>query len=77
MCINKFRKSRIVGPTGSAPPETVEEEASEVATRSEKSKYRYIDFYCFMSLADFTAYVLRDDRVGEDSFSISSREPAR
>lgn len=54
----------------------MEVKVAKVATRSEKSKYRYSDFYCFMSLADFTAYISRDDNYGEDGFSISgSREP--
>ncbi|MDQ0616767.1 hypothetical protein [Arthrobacter globiformis] len=42
-----------------------------MATTSEKSEYRYSDFYCFMSLADFTAYISRDDGYGEAGFSIS------
>lgn len=33
----------------------------KVATRAEKANYRYSDFYCFMSLADFTAYISADD----------------
>ncbi|MDQ0620083.1 hypothetical protein [Arthrobacter globiformis] len=46
-----------------------------MATKAEKKGYRYCDFYCFMSLADFTAYMARDD--DENSFSISgSSEPA-
>lgn len=47
-----------------------------MATRSEKSKYRYSDFYCFMSFADFTAYISRDDGDGEGGFPISSSAPA-
>ena len=48
-----------------------------VATKAEKSNYRYSDFYCFMSLADFTTYISRDDGDGDGCFSISgSREPA-
>lgn len=42
-----------------------------MATRTEKSKYRYSDFYCFMSLADFTAYIATDDSEGDGCFSIS------
>jgi hypothetical protein len=64
-------------PKGSEVQQTVEGKVAKVATRSEKSKYRYSDFYCFMSLADFTAYVSRDDADGESGFSISgSSEPA-
>jgi len=48
-----------------------------MATKAEKSKYRYSDFYCFMSLADFTAYISRDDGDGDRGFSISgTSEPA-
>lgn len=43
----------------------------KVATKEEKSNYRYTDFYCFMSLADFYAYVSADDVDGEGSISIS------
>lgn len=43
-----------------------------VATKADKANYRYSDFYCFMSLSDFTAYVSRDDVDGEDFFSIST-----
>lgn len=46
----------------------------KVATRAEKANYRYSDFYCFMSLSDFTAYVARDDADGEDFFSISASQ---
>lgn len=55
---------------------TVKVKVAKVATTAEKSKYRYSDFYCFMSLADFTAYVSRDDRDGDSGFSISGSEPA-
>lgn len=41
-----------------------------MATRAEKFSYRYCDFYCFMSLADFTSYISRDD--DDDGFAISS-----
>lgn len=41
-----------------------------MATRTEKSIYRYCDFYCYMSWADFTSYISRDD--DEDSYTISS-----
>ncbi|MDQ1058402.1 hypothetical protein QFZ23_002303 [Arthrobacter globiformis] len=62
---------------GSEVWQTVEGKVAKVATRSEKLKYRYSDFYCFMSLADFTAYVSRDDAGGESGFSISdSSKPA-
>lgn len=42
-----------------------------MATRAEKSNYRYSDFYCFMSLADFTAYISADDGEGDGCISIS------
>lgn len=42
----------------------------KVATRAEKANYRYCDFYCFMSLADFTAYISADDDA-DDRISIS------
>ncbi|MFJ5693915.1 hypothetical protein ACIP9X_08685 [Arthrobacter sp. NPDC093125] len=44
-----------------------------MATRAEKSNYRYSDFYCFMSLADFTAYISVDDVDGDGGVSISHR----
>lgn len=44
-----------------------------MATRAEKSNYRYGDFYCFMSLADFTAYISIDDGEGDGCVSISHR----
>lgn len=47
--------------------------ALKVATRAEKSNYRYSDFYCFMSLADFTAYISADDVEGDGGVSISRR----
>jgi hypothetical protein len=37
----------------------------------EKSKHRYIDFYCMMSLSDFTDYISRDDDDAEGGFRIS------
>jgi hypothetical protein len=77
MNINKFRKSGIVVSTLSLCHTIMEEEVSKLATRSEKSTYRYSDFYCFMSLADFTEYVSRDDADGEHGFAISRREPVR
>jgi hypothetical protein len=46
---------------------------AKVATRAEKANYRYSDFYCFMSLADFTAYISADDGDGDGSVSISHR----
>lgn len=42
-----------------------------MATRVQKSHYRYSDFYCYMSLADFNAYISRDDEEGDNSFPIS------
>ena len=44
-----------------------------VATKAEKSNYRYSDFYCFMTLADFTAYISVDDVEGDGGVSISHR----
>lgn len=43
-----------------------------MATRAEKSDYRYSDYYCYMSLADFNAYIAQEDEEGDVSFSISS-----
>ena len=60
-------------PTGSDRPSTVKAKAVKVATRAEKSNYRYSDFYCFMSLADFTAYISADDGDDDGSVSISHR----
>jgi hypothetical protein len=55
----------------------VKAKAVKVATRAEKSNYRYSDFYCFMSLADFTAYISVDGVEGVGGVSISHRhEPA-
>lgn len=43
-----------------------------MATRADKASYRYCDFYCFMSWAEFALYVARDDDdEGNDSFDIS------
>lgn len=47
----------------------------KMATKADKGNYRYSDFYCFISLADFTAYVSRDDLDGED-FSTSTGQLA-
>jgi hypothetical protein len=49
-----------------------ESEGTPVATKADKANYRYSDFYCFMSLTDFTAYISRDDINGEEFFSIST-----
>jgi hypothetical protein len=57
-------------------PPAVKEKVVKVATRTEKSKYRYSDFYCFMSLADFTAYIATDDCDGDGCFSISGSSEA-
>jgi hypothetical protein len=54
----------------------VKEKVVKVATRTEKSKYRYSDFYCFMSLADFTAYIAVDDYDLDGGFSISGSSDA-
>ena len=43
----------------------------KVATRAEKAKYSYTNFYCFMSLADFNAYVTTDDGDCDGGISIS------
>jgi hypothetical protein len=49
----------------------VKVKVSKMATRAEKSEYRYSDFYCFMSLSDFSAYISGDDGEGDGGFSIS------
>ena len=58
---------------GSDGQSTVKAKAVKVATRAEKSNYRYSDFYCFMTLADFTAYISVDDGDGDLGVSISRR----
>lgn len=63
-------------PTGSDAPTDSESAGSHVATRAEKSNYRYSDFYCFMTLADFTAYISVDDGEGDGVISISHRREA-
>ena len=60
-------------PTGSDRQSSVKAQAVKVATRAEKSNYRYSDFYCFMTLADFTAYISVDDVDGDGAVSISRR----
>ena len=60
-------------PTGSDRQASVKAKAVKVATRAEKSTYRYSDFYCFMTLADFTAYIAVDDVDGDGGVSISRR----
>ena len=60
-------------PTGSDRQSSVKAKAVKVATRAEKSNYRYSDFYCFMTLADFTAYISVDDVDGDGGVSISRR----
>jgi hypothetical protein len=60
-------------PTGSDRQSSVKGQAVKVATRAEKSNYRYSDFYCFMTLADFTAYISVDDVEGDGGVSISHR----
>lgn len=42
-----------------------------MATRADRASYRYCDFYCFMSWAEFALDVARDDDEGNDSFGIS------
>lgn len=46
-----------------------------MATSSQKSNYRYLDYYCYMSFADFTAYIARDDDDG--TFPIGREEQGR
>ena len=60
-------------PTGSDRHSSLKAKAVKVATRAEKSNYRYSDFYCFMTLADFTAYISVDDVEGDGGVSISHR----
>lgn len=55
----------------------IEREGSKMATKADKANYRYTDFYCFMSLSDFTAYISHDDVDGEDYFSISTSHLSR
>lgn len=43
----------------------------KLATKAEKANYRYRDFYCFMSLADFTTYISTDDRDSDIRTPIS------
>jgi len=42
-------------------------------TKAQKSAFKYTDFYCYMSLADFNVYISTDDE-GDDSFPITSDE---
>ncbi|MDP9999628.1 hypothetical protein J2W15_003140 [Pseudarthrobacter sulfonivorans] len=42
-------------------------------SKAEKSAFKYTDFYCYMSLADFNVYISNDDEI-EGSFPISSDE---
>lgn len=44
-----------------------------MATKLEKSKRRYSDYYCYMTLVDFTAYISRDDGPEETGITISER----
>lgn len=41
-------------------------------SKAEKQNLRYVDYYCFMSLADFTAWVRGDDDT-EPHASYSNR----
>jgi hypothetical protein len=66
----------MINPTSRENSTDNESEGTQVATKSEKANYRYTDFYCFMSLSDFTAYVSRDDMDGEDFFPISTSQLA-
>lgn len=43
-----------------------------MATKLEKSRLRYSDYYCYMSLADFTAYISKDDNSEETGIVIST-----
>ena len=54
----------------------MKEQVIKVATKAEKAKYSYSDFYCFMSLADFTEYISTDDNDGDRSIPISFARPA-
>jgi hypothetical protein len=49
----------------------VEWQVGQVATKAEKANYSYRDFYCFMSFADFTAYISTDDSDEGRGISIS------
>ena len=49
------------------------EEQSTMPTKAQKSAFKYTDFYCYMSLADFNVYISTDDE-GDDSFPITSDE---
>lgn len=49
----------------------VEWQVSQMATKAEKANYSYRDFYCFMSFADFTAYISTDDSDEGRGISIS------
>lgn len=62
----------IIDSAGNDTQSTVKAKGVQVATRAEKSNYRYSDFYCFMSLADFTAYISVDDGEGYGGVSISN-----
>lgn len=44
---------------------------TKVATKAEKSNYRYSDFYCIMSYADFTVYISQDDSEQDGILSIT------
>lgn len=43
-----------------------------MSPRALKSDYRYSDYYCYMSLSDFNAYIARED--DDESFPISRKE---
>jgi hypothetical protein len=43
-----------------------------MATRAQKFNYRYSDYYCYMSLADFIDYISQEDN-DDRSFTISSK----
>lgn len=43
-----------------------------MATKAEKVNYRYVDFYGFMSLADFMEYIAHDDDDSGNSYKISA-----
>ncbi len=42
--------------------------------KAEKQNLRYVDYYCFMSLAEFTAWVQTDDDGDEPHTSWSGPE---
>ena len=64
-----YRPERVCSLTKFISP--VDIKAAKVATRAQKSNYRYSDFYCYMTFSDFNAYIAQDDD-DDDSFPISA-----